>query len=48
MRNFRVMRTVDGRWCERRWFWTPYTYSFGHGGWVCLRLRWLRRFWGEE
>lgn len=27
-----------------RWFWTPVTYRFGHGGWVYLSLAWLWRF----
>lgn len=27
-----------------RWFWTPVTYRFGHGGWVFLSLAWLWRF----
>lgn len=29
---------------DRRWFWTPLTYRFGHGGWVYLSLAWLWRF----
>lgn len=29
---------------QRRWFWTPITYRFGHGGWVYLSLPWLWRF----
>jgi hypothetical protein len=28
-----------------RWWWTPWTYKFGAGGWVFLSLRWLRRRW---
>jgi hypothetical protein len=28
----------------RRWFCTPVTYRFGHGGWVYLSLAWLWRF----
>lgn len=27
-----------------RWWWTPWTYRFHHGGWVCLSLSWFRRF----
>ena len=27
------------------WYWTPWTYRFGHGGWVLLSLPWLCRFW---
>lgn len=27
-----------------RWFWTPITKRFGHGGWVYLSLPWLWRF----
>jgi hypothetical protein len=27
-----------------RWFWTPLTYRFRHGGWVYLSLPWLWRF----
>jgi len=28
-----------------RWWWTPWTYRFGHGGWILLRFSWLWRFW---
>lgn len=27
-----------------RWWWTPWTYRFGHGGWVYLSIRWVWRF----
>lgn len=36
-----------GSW---RWFylaygeWQPFK-RFGHGGWICLHLGWLKRFW---
>ena len=26
------------------WFWTRWTYRFGHGGWIYLSLPWLWRF----
>lgn len=29
---------------DRRWVWTPWTYRFGHGGWMFLSLRWFWRF----
>lgn len=28
-----------------RWWWTPWTYRFGHGGWIFLNFRWSKRFW---
>lgn len=40
----RFKRDADGMVRDRRWFWTPLTYRFGHGGWVFLSLRWLWRF----
>lgn len=36
----RFRRDGYGR-VNRRWFWTPITYRFGHGGWVFLSFRWL-------
>jgi hypothetical protein len=27
-----------------RWWWTPWTYRFNHGGWIYLSIRWLWRF----
>ena len=39
----RFQRPMYGR-PNYRWFWTPVTYRFGHGGWVFLSLAWLWRF----
>jgi len=27
------------------WVWTPWTYGFGHNGWVFFNIKWLRLFW---
>lgn len=27
-----------------RWWWSPWTKRFGHGGWVYLSFAWLWRF----
>lgn len=40
----RRMHDVNGHHDGRRWFWTPATYRFGHGGWIYLSLPWLWRF----
>lgn len=26
------------------WWWTPWTYRFHHGGWICLNRQWFSRF----
>lgn len=26
------------------WWWTPWTYRFHHGGWICLSRQWFSRF----
>lgn len=39
----RRLRDVNGT-ANPRWFWTPITYRFGHGGWIYLSLRWFWRF----
>ena len=26
-----------------RWWWTPWTYRFGYGGWVFLSTKWFMR-----
>lgn len=28
--------------------WTPFTYRFGHGGWIHLNVSWLIRFWNNN
>src|ERR1700721_214062 len=41
----RGQRFFDGLPCPSlRWWWTPWTYRFDHGGWVFLSLRWFWRF----
>lgn len=40
----RFDRPLYGR-PDYRWFWTPITERFDHGGWVYLSWPWLRRFW---
>jgi hypothetical protein len=39
-------------WYKRSWSWWYVAYGewqpfkrFGHGGWVCVSLRWFKRFW---
>jgi hypothetical protein len=32
------------RLASLRWVWTPWTYRFGHGGWVFLSFGWLRSY----
>lgn len=27
-----------------KWWWTPWTYHFQHGGWILLNLKWLKEF----
>lgn len=43
------LRRLRTRWDsagspDLRWWWTPWTYRFGHGGWFCLSLPWFRRY----
>ena len=40
----RFQRDAYGNTRTYRWFWTPLTSRFGHGGWVFLSLPWLWRF----
>jgi hypothetical protein len=39
----RRLRHINGI-SSPRWYWTPITYRFGHGGWIYLRWSWLWRF----
>jgi hypothetical protein len=39
-------------WYRRSWSWWYVAFGdfqpfkrFGHGGWVCLSVSWLKRFW---
>jgi hypothetical protein len=40
----RFQISSQGRVSSLRWFWTPITARFAHGGWVYLSPRWLWRF----
>lgn len=31
-----------------RLWWTPWTYRFGHDGWVWLHPSWFKRFWNAK
>lgn len=45
-----TLRRVRGQHYSRpfqpdlRWWWTPWTHRFGHGGWVFLSPAWFWRF----
>lgn len=35
---------IGGGHRDKGWWWTPWTYRFGHGGWVYLSARWFWKF----
>jgi hypothetical protein len=35
---------VRGTCNDLRWWWTPWTDRFAHGGWIFLSARWFWRF----
>lgn len=51
IRKLKYVRRGPGNWSDRNvWWFLPWRWAerFQHGGWVCLRWSWLRRFWGEH